>query len=70
MKPTESESYVVEFWAKPFKDIGDKEVPQTTVCVSMDACVALESKFHEVGWPARAILLRESVARNYLTSGG
>ena len=70
MKKIDTETFVVEFWAKATNEVGEHEKPQTTVCESMDASVALESKFHEIGWPARAILLKQHTERNYLTSRG
>jgi hypothetical protein len=62
------ESHVVEFWSKPFKDVQDHEMPHTTVCNSPGAAVALESRFHAIGWPARALTLATRVERLALTS--
>lgn len=64
----EVETHVVEFWPKPSKDVLDHEVPQVTSCVSNSAAVALESAFHSVGWPARALTLKSRVDRVYLTA--
>ena len=61
------ESHIVEFWSKPFKDVQDHEAPQTTVCSSVAEAIVLESRFHTIGWPARALTLATRVERINLT---
>ncbi len=68
MSNTEAETHVVEFWPKPFKSVGDKEIPQSTTCVDAQSAVALEASFHAIGWPARAVTLQARVDRIHLTS--
>lgn len=68
MSNKEVETHVVEFWPKPFKSVGDKEVPQLTTCVDAQSAVALEASFHAIGWPARAMTLQTRVERRHLTS--
>ena len=51
---------IVEYWSMPAADVkhpGDK--PHQTNCPSLEAAVALEQKFHAVGWAARTVTLRE-----------
>ena len=62
------EKYIVEYWAMPAKEVmqpGDK--PHQTDCTNLDEAVALEQKFHAVGWAARAVTLRQT--RDYPTAG-
>ena len=63
MSKVSTESHVVDFWCKPFRKVQDHEVPQTTVCNSVEEAIALESRFHTIGWPARAMTLATYVAR-------
>lgn len=67
MPKREIETHVVEFWPKPFKEVRDHEVPQSTSCDGAAEAVALEAKFHELGWPARAVTLQIRVERLLLT---
>lgn len=53
------ENHIVEYWAMPAKEVkqpGDK--PHQTNCTSLEEAVALEQKFHAVGWAARAVTIR------------
>lgn len=68
MPKIQSESHVVEFWPKPFKEVLDHEIPQTTTCNSPASAIALEERFHAIGWPARALTLTSRVDRLHLTS--
>jgi hypothetical protein len=68
MPQANTESHVVEFWSKPFKEVMDHEAPQTTACESAASAIALEARFHGVGWPARALTLIGRVERLHLTS--
>lgn len=62
------ETHIVEYWSKPFAEVQDHEVPHSTECDSATDAVALESKFHAIGWPARALTLTTRVERVNLTS--
>lgn len=68
MSKASVESHVVEFWSKPFKEVQDHESPHTTVCNSVAEAIVLESSFHAIGWPARALKLATRVERLNLTS--
>lgn len=62
------EKNIVEYWAMPAKEVkqpGDK--PHQTDCTSLEEAVALEQKFHAVGWAARAVTIRET--RQFPTAG-
>jgi hypothetical protein len=63
-----TESHVVEFWSKPFKEVQDHEVPHVTVCLTVAEAIVLESRLHAIGWPARALTLATRVDRLNLTS--
>lgn len=63
-----SESHVVEFWPKPFADVLKDEKPQSTACDSPASAIALEGRFHAIGWPARALTLTSRIDRLNLTS--
>lgn len=68
MPKSETENHVVEFWPKPFKDVKDHEIPQSTSCADAASAIALEAKLHDIGWPARALSLTNRVKRTLLTS--
>lgn len=63
-----SENYVVEFWPKPMEEVKDHEIPYTTSCENAASAIALEARFHDTGWPARALTLMNRVERINLTS--
>lgn len=65
-----TESHVVEFWSKPFKEVQGHDVPHVTECVTVDEAIVLESRLHAIGWPARALTLANRVERINLTSKG
>lgn len=67
MPKVTAEKHVVEFWSKPFKEVMDHEVPQVTECECAASAVALEARFHGIGWPARAVTLNTRVERLHLT---
>jgi hypothetical protein len=68
MPKNKTETHVVEFWPKPFKEVQDHEIPQTTECESPESAIALEARFHGIGWPARALTLNRRTDRLNLTS--
>ena len=62
------EKHVVEYWTHS-KGYGDNtEQPFTTECESAAIAIELEAKFHAIGWPARALLLKFKTDRILLTS--
>lgn len=63
-----SDAYVVEFWPKPFADVLKDDQPQVTTCDSPASAIALEGRFHGIGWPARALTLTSRIDRFNLTS--
>lgn len=68
MSKIEEEIHAVEFWPAAFKDVGEKEVHQTTLCKTPQEAIDLEEKFHAIGWPARAVTLQTRMERIHLTS--
>lgn len=68
MPKNKSQIHVVEFWPKPFKEVMPLEILQTTECDSAAGAIALESSFHAIGWPARALALTNRIERVNLTS--
>ena len=63
-----TETHIVEFWPSKVALVEAHELPQSTVCENEIEAISLELKFHSIGWPARAVTLRPSVQRVYLTS--
>mgnify|MGYP003619371855 CR=1 FL=1 len=62
------EKHLVEFWAMPAKEVSQPgDNPHLVDCKSVEEAVALERKFHAVGWAARAVTLRET--RHFPTAG-
>lgn len=58
---------IVEFWPMLAADVGPSDAPHEVECASQDDAIALEAKFHGVGWAARVVSQR--VERSYPTAG-
>jgi hypothetical protein len=61
------EQHIVEFWPMAAPDVRLEHHPHQVPCADEAEAIALESKFHAVGWAARAVTLR--VQRKYPTAG-
>jgi len=64
----ELKKHIVEFWAMPAGEVAQPEDrPHQVDCGSVEEAVALEQKFHGVGWAARAVTL--AITREFPTAG-
>lgn len=59
--------HIVEFWPKEAALVSAHDEPQSTLCRTQLEAVELERKFHEIGWPARAVGLIKHTERILLT---